>query len=123
MVSVDEFRTQVIVQCLEDEEEKGTDIFVRPGLKIRLNKERCETCRTKFIEGIQQIPDIEKGLSYIKMAGYGSFFLDQGEALVCQAIGKLLGLWTLFPTEKMEKLFEMDPIGAFPLNTGLKEKI
>ena len=95
-------------------------IKIRNGMAAAIHMGRVKEVEAKFIEGMQKIPDIDKGLSYIAMAGVPGFHMEQKEALICQAIGKALDLWDLFPREDMGGI--PDSIGAFPMNTGLKIK-
>ena len=120
MINSEEFRSKVTRYCIMPvNDQDAVDVYLQPNFTVQLSKKKCEEVRDLFIEGMSQIPNIEKGLSYIKMAGYDKFWLNQGEALICQAIGKLLEIWEIFPPETMPELFAVDSIGMFPMNTGL----
>jgi len=123
-MEVRQFIDEVIRPVLADKTEgEGIEVvYLRPNMSVALKKAMLPIIRDKFIEGMKQIPNIQQGLSYIMMAGSPGFHLEQRDALVCQAIGKALEVWNLFPSESMKELFAMDSIGQFPMNTGLKEE-
>ena len=73
---------ELIQSCIVEEmgiEEDMSSVFLRPGMVLKLSRKRCSVIKERFIEEMKKIPDIEKGLSYIEMAGYN---MGQGDALI-----------------------------------------
>ena len=122
-MEINEFIEDVIMYSLgKSADETGVKVIkLSEGIEVALHMGRVGEVRDKFIEGMKQIPDIEKGLSYVAMAGVPGFHMEQRDALICQAIGKALGVWNLFPEGELMKSIP-NPNGTFPLNTGLKVK-
>ena len=115
-------------------EEDGREILLRPKMKVYINEDFVRRNKEKFLEGIRDLNDalnkcdprrtLKEGLSYINIAGCPDYQLEQREALILVAIGKILGLWDIFPDpEMMPELFLTDTVGMFPMTTGLKVKI
>jgi hypothetical protein len=122
---------QILRQSVAKSEKEGTKILLRPNLGIIIKKDFVEKHKEEIIEGIKSLNQtlkkvnpnrtLKEGLSYINIAGCPEYHLEQTEALILLAVGKLLGIWDIFPDpEKMPELFEADPIGAFPYNSGYK---
>lgn len=101
-------------------------IVIGPGKKVGIWRDTVNSAnKKKFIEAMQNIPGISEGISYVEMAGYDHFWLDQKQALMSQAIGRVLGVWQLYPLDILPindaiKCFNDDKQGMLPLNTGLK---
>ena len=122
---------KLLYKALATTELEGVKVLLRPNLQVFIEKKFVEENRAKIIAGIKKLDQalanynpeqtLAKGLSYINIAGCPDYQLEQRDVLILLAVGKVLGIWDIFPDpEMLSQMFEMDSIGAFPYNTGLK---
>lgn len=113
------------------DEKTGVEVLLRPKLKVFVNKDFVEKNKERILAGIRELNEalkdydpertLEKGLSYINIAGCPDYHLEQREVLILLAVGRVLNVWDIFPDpEKMAWMFEADTIGAFPYNSGYR---
>jgi hypothetical protein len=137
-MEIDEF-CKILQASVAKSGKEGIRVRLRPNLSVFINKDFVEKNREKIIEGIKRLnqalknwgeasgrPELslENGLSYINIAGCPGYHLEQTEALILLAVGKVLGIWDIFPDpeDKSMHFVYQTAGGIFPMNRGYRIK-
>ena len=102
-------------------------VTLRTGMEAWINKEKAEANRAKVIAGVLALREallsagqrFEDGLPYVQISGVPDFHLEQRSSLILMAVGKVLGLWDVFPNpdgREAQALYQLDAgVSQFPL--------
>jgi hypothetical protein len=122
---IEEFKKTIWEYTAHPTNENVKVIKVMPNKSVAIKKEmlKNEESLKVFLRGIQNIPNINKGISYLAMQDIEGFPLNKNETLIIVAIGVAMDLWESSPMniedENMRNLYvEQDTFEMLPHTVG-----
>jgi len=122
---IEEFKETIWSYTAHPTDQDVEVVKIMPNQSVAIKKAmlKDEEALKIFVEGIQQIPNISKGLSYKAMMEISGFTLTKDEVFIVIAIGGALDIWEIspmnIPDENMRNMYVgQDSFGLLPTTIG-----